>query len=272
MMINEKMRSFLKRFFDIVVGFIGLVITGPVILMAALLVFAQDRQAPFYLAERLGRVGHPFRMVKLRSMHVGADRAGIDVVGARDPRVTRLGWFLRDYKIDELPQFWNIIIGDMSLVGPRPDTPAHIAVLSPEEREVLNAKPGLTDLASIVYSRLAELFSDSDDLEADYILRMRPLKAALGIWYVRNWTPFMDILICALTPLALVHYNLAIKGVGLLLAYYGAPEPLRHAVAGVMHGEWRMKSLSEYGLTGDSDIAAQPVPETMSYRSTSMSR
>ena len=270
---NDKLRAIIKRFLDIVIGFAGLVIASPVILVAAILVFAQDGRMPFYLAERLGKAGQPFRMIKLRSMYVGADNAGVDVVGGRDLRVTPLGWVLRGYKIDELPQFWNVLIGDMSLVGPRPDTPRIVAMLSPQERQVLNIKPGLTDLSSIVYSRLAELFNDSDDLEADYVVRMRPLKSALAIWYTRNWTPVMDMIICVLTLLTFIHYNLSIKGIDWLLAHYKAPLPLRESVLGVIDGKWQMRSLSEFGLDDNPFVHTQDtILDSSAYQPSSLSQ
>jgi lipopolysaccharide/colanic/teichoic acid biosynthesis glycosyltransferase len=237
-----------KRCFDIMAAGLLLIFVLPLILLVALAVFAQDRQWPFYVATRVGLNGRPFRMYKIRSMIQGADSVECDIVGAGDRRVTPLGWRIRRYKLDELPQLCNILLGQMSMVGPRPNTPRHVEMLDEQERELLKVKPGLTDLSSVAFFQQASLFGDSHDTEADYLVRMRPLKTALGVWYTRHGNSFSDVAVLLITALSFLHYHASIKAIDWLLAAHAAPMPLRTAVQDLRLGKWHTKSLEEFGL------------------------
>ncbi len=238
-----------KRCFDALAATLLLLLTFPLILVVALAVYAQDHHWPFYVATRVGRYGRPFRMYKIRSMIQGADSVECDIVGAGDLRVTPLGWRIRRYKLDELPQLLNVIFGQMSMVGPRPNTPRHVDMLDEDERELLKVKPGLTDLSSVAFFQQASIFGDSHDTEADYLVRMRPLKTALGVWYTRHGNILSDGAVLLITALSFLHYHSSIRAIDWLLAAHAAPLPLRTAVQDLRQGKWHTKTLAEFGLS-----------------------
>lgn len=141
----------MKRLLDLIVSAGILLLVGPVLLLAMLAIFLQDGHSPLYLGERVGLAGQPFRMVKLRSMRHGADRSQVDSTAARDPRITPLGNLVRRIKLDEFMQLWNVLKGQMSLVGPRPNVPREVAIYTEAEKALLGVRPGITDMASIVF-------------------------------------------------------------------------------------------------------------------------
>src|ERR1700730_9961923 len=142
----------MKRLFDIVGASCGLLIASPVLLIVMFLIWWEDKHSPFYVAARVGKDGRPFRMVKQRSMTVNADRTGVDSTAANDRRITPVGHFVRRFKLDELTQLWNVLFGDMSLVGPRPNVKREIDLYTSVERRLLQVKPGVTDISSILFS------------------------------------------------------------------------------------------------------------------------
>ena len=142
----------MKRVFDIGFSLFGLLLMSPVLLLFMFLVWIQDYHYPFYIAPRVGRRGKIFQAVKLRSMVVGADKTGVDSTSTEDKRITWIGHIIRRYKLDEFPQLWNVLKGDMSLVGPRPNVEREVTLYTEEERHLLDVRPGITDLASIVFS------------------------------------------------------------------------------------------------------------------------
>ena len=158
----------MKRLFDMVFSLIGLMIISPVLIIFIFLIWRQDFKSPFYIALRVGRYGKSFKMVKLRSMVADADKSGINSTAAGDMRITRVGHLIRRYKLDEFSQLWNVLIGQMSLVGPRPQVKQDVDLYTKEERHLLDARPGITDLSSIV-------FSD----EGDILIRHRDWKRRL---------------------------------------------------------------------------------------------
>jgi len=175
----------LKRAFDIASASIGLVLTSPIVLLAAAFVKLDSPGPVFYLSPRVGRDGRPFEMVKLRSMQVGADTHGPPVTVSADPRVTRAGRLLRRTKIDELPQLVNVLKGDMSLVGPRPEHPEYVKLYTPEQRRVLSVRPGITGAAVIVFVDEESMLTGSDP-EASYRRDVMPKKLALDLDYVEH--------------------------------------------------------------------------------------
>lgn len=168
------------------------------------LVWLQDRATPLYIADRVGHLGVPFRMIKIRSMVFNADKNGVESTSATDNRITPLGHFIRRWKLDELSQLWNVLRGDMSLVGPRPNTINEVARYAPWERELLSVRPGITDFSSIVFSDEGEILKNSNDPNADYSQLIRPWKGKLGILYARNASISLDIKLVLITLVAVI--------------------------------------------------------------------
>lgn len=217
----------LKRIFDIIASAAGLLLTSPLLVPLLVLVWLQDYHSPFYVAFRIGRDGRVFKMVKLRSMVVGADRTGVDSTSGNDPRITRLGRFIRAYKLDELPQLWNVLKGDMSIVGPRPNVQRETDLYTQVERELLNVRPGITDIASIVFSDESEILQDSPDPDLAYNQLIRPWKSRLGLLYVRNSSLWLDLKLIFLTTIAIFSRKKALNGVQKLLDSLNADETLK---------------------------------------------
>lgn len=188
-----------KRLFDVLVSGLVLLILWPVLLVLAVLVKREDGGPVLYRATRVGKDGRPFRMNKFRTMVVNADRIGGPNTADDDPRLTRIGKTLRRYKLDELPQFWNVLTGEMSLVGPRPEVPEYVARYTEEERALLRVRPGITDWASIRFRNEGEILRGSDDPEEAYFRLIRPEKVRLGLEYVRHHNLLTDLRILLLT-------------------------------------------------------------------------
>lgn len=221
----------MKRLFDLVASFIGLLIASPILVPVMFLVWWQDRHSPFYVAPRVGRSGAPFRMVKLRSMVVNADKTGVDSTGANDRRITRVGHFIRRYKLDELTQLWNVFIGDMSLVGPRPNVKRETDLYTPVERKLLDVKPGITDFASIVFSDEGDILKEQSDPDIAYNQLIRPGKSMLGLFYIQHRSLLLDIQLCLLTAVAILSRSKALVGVQTLLRKHGANAELLEIAA-----------------------------------------
>lgn len=200
--------------------------TAPLVLLAAFAVWVQDRKSPFYLPARVGLGGAMFRLYKLRSMVVDADRTEIDTTVAGDPRVTPVGRLIRRLKLDELPQFWNVVLGDMAVVGPRPNVQRETELYTDEERRLLSVKPGITDLSSIVFSDLAEILAGAQDANIAYNQLVRPWKSRLALFYVDHASARLDVAVVWLTALSLVCRRCSLQGVANLLRRDGAPQDL----------------------------------------------
>jgi lipopolysaccharide/colanic/teichoic acid biosynthesis glycosyltransferase len=208
----------LKRLIDILLSASGLVLASPVLLPVMFLVWREDRHSPFYIAPRVGRGGRAFSMVKMRSMVINADRKGASSTSNTDRRITPVGHFIRRYKIDELTQLWNVLRGDMSLVGPRPQVQSGVDLYTPRERDLLSLQPGITDFASIVFSDEGAILSG----HPDYDELIRPGKSALGLFYVENRSSSVDLQLVALTLVTLVSRDRALAGVQKVLTGLGA--------------------------------------------------
>jgi lipopolysaccharide/colanic/teichoic acid biosynthesis glycosyltransferase len=215
-----------KRVFDIVAAASGLLLASPILLPVMFLVWLQDRHSPFYVAARMGLAEQPFRMVKLRSMIVNADKSGVDSTGAADRRITPVGHFVRRFKLDELPQLWNVLTGEMSLVGPRPNVKRETDLYTAEEKKLLTVRPGVTDFASIVFSDEGDILRDRPDPDLAYNQLIRPGKSRLGIFYVERRSLSVDLQLCALTAVAIVSRARALRGVARLLRDLGADPDL----------------------------------------------
>ena len=216
----------MKRPFDIAASAVGLALTAPVLLVAGFLVWKQDRHSPLYLAPRVGRGGRPFQMVKLRSMVVNAQSTGVDSTGASDPRITPIGHFIRRFKLDELTQLWNVLRGDMSLVGPRPNVKRETDLYTAVERRLLDVKPGITDIASIVFSDEGEILKDAADPDIAYNQLIRPGKSRLGLFYIDHRSMWLDLQLVLLTAVAVVSRRRALHALQRLLRRLDAPAEL----------------------------------------------
>lgn len=215
-----------KRLFDIVASFIGLLCAAPVLLPVMFLVWRQDGHSPFYIAPRVGRGERMFRMVKLRSMVINADKSGVDSTAGSDPRITPVGQFIRRYKLDELTQLWNVLLGDMSLVGPRPNVKRETDLYTQEEKRLLSVRPGITDIASIVFSDEGDILKDKPDPDIAYNQLIRPWKSRLGLVYVERQNLWLDIRLIFLTIVAILSRPAALRAVGKLLADMGVDAEL----------------------------------------------
>ena len=176
------------RLFDIFFSALGLIILFPFFIVFYLLIRIESKGGAFYIQERIGKNGKPFGLYKFRSMRVGSDAEGLLTVGERDNRITRIGYVLRKTKIDELPQLLNVLKGDMSLVGPRPEVRKYTDMYTEEQRKVLCVRPGITDYASIEYVTENELLSKADDPERMYIEKVMPDKIKLNMKYLEHYT------------------------------------------------------------------------------------
>lgn len=176
------------RFFDILLSSIGLILLSPLLMLVYVLVRLESRGPGFYSQKRIGKDGVPFRLYKFRSMRRGSDKGHLITVGGRDSRITKVGYYIRKYKIDELPQLWNVLIGDMSLVGPRPEVERYVRLYTPEQRIVLSVKPGITDYASIAFSNENELLGQAKDPEEMYINEIMPKKIEYNLNFINNRT------------------------------------------------------------------------------------
>ena len=183
----------MKRLFDILMSLTILVLFAPFGLLLSLCILLESKGGVFYRQERIGLNGKPFKLLKFRSMNPNAELQGKLTVGARDPRVTRVGAFIRKYKLDEFPQFINVLKGEMSVVGPRPEVAEYVLKYSEEQRKVLNYKPGITDLASITYFEENKLLAKSTDPERTYIEEIMPEKIHINLQYQETATVWTDI-------------------------------------------------------------------------------
>ena len=216
----------MKRLFDLSLAFPILLCALPLLLLAALAVWLQDFKNPLYIAPRIAKGGTLFKMYKMRSMMVGADRSGVDSTSANDKRITRIGGFVRKFKLDELTQFFNVIIGDMSLVGPRPNVQRDVDLYTGVEKKLLSVRPGITDLASIVFADEGDILQESENPDLDYNQLIRPWKSRLALWTVENSSLILDFKIIILTAIAIISRERALRGVQQILRNAGAAQEL----------------------------------------------
>jgi len=204
----------------------GLIVLSPIILPLMLLIWLQDFHNPLYLAWRTGKGSQPFRMIKLRSMIVNADRTGVDSTSSDDTRITKLGGFVRRFKLDELLQLVNVVKGEMSLVGPRPNIQRETEKYEHDEKLLLTVRPGITSIASIVYSDEGDILAGSRDPDGDYERLIKPGKNQLDIFYVRHASTWVDLQLIVFTVLAVFNRPLALRWTANLLRRYGAGQDL----------------------------------------------
>lgn len=176
------------RFFDLIFSIMGLVILSPLFIVLYLLIRIESKGGGFYSQERIGKNGKPFKLYKFRSMKIGSDKKGLITIGEKDNRITKTGFILRKYKLDELPQLWNVFIGDMSLVGPRPEVKKYTDLYTEEQKQVLHVRPGITDWASIKYVDENKILGESKTPDEAYVNLIMPNKIKLNMVYIQNQT------------------------------------------------------------------------------------
>jgi lipopolysaccharide/colanic/teichoic acid biosynthesis glycosyltransferase len=174
----------IKRLFDILASLFGIIILSPFLLIIALLVVIDSKGGAFYRQVRVGKGMRQFKLFKFRTMYSDSDKKGLLTVGMKDSRVTRIGYSLRKYKLDELPQLFNVLAGNMSIVGPRPEVPKYVSMYNDEQKKVLTVTPGITDYASIVYASENDLLARADNPEEVYINKVMPAKLKLNMKYI----------------------------------------------------------------------------------------
>lgn len=215
-----------KRLLDLLVSLFGLIVFSPILLVVMLLIWSQDRHSPFYIAPRVGKDEKLFNMVKLRSMIVNADKSGVDSTSANDTRITPVGHFIRRYKLDEVVQLWNVLVGDMSLVGPRPNVKSETDLYTSEEKKLLSVKPGITDFASIVFSDEGDILKDKTNPDLAYNQLIRPWKSRLGLEYINHGSLFLDAQLIVYTLVSIVSKSSALRWVTKQLSVIKSDEEL----------------------------------------------
>ena len=183
----------MKRLFDIIASGMGLICLSPLFAVLAIWIKCDSQGPVFYRQVRVGRGNKDFSLFKFRSMRPDSDKLGLITVGGRDPRVTRSGYYIRKYKLDEFPQLINVFLGDMSLVGPRPEVRKYVEMYTPEQMKVLSVRPGITSLASIRYRNENDILAAAEDPDKCYIEQVMPDKLAIDLEYVKQATLFNDI-------------------------------------------------------------------------------
>lgn len=223
-----------KRSFDVVVSLSAIVVSLPILLLSCFAIWVSDRRSPLYVSQRIGRYGVPFRFVKVRTMVHGADRTGVDTTARGDSRVLMVGQLLRAAKLDELPQFWHVLRGEMSIVGPRPNVPREVALYTDEERRMLAVLPGITDVASIVFSDLADVVGGAADPNLAYNQFVRPWKSRLALHCIGRRSLWGDLRVMFWTLSNAVARRWTLERVCQFLRETGAPPELVD-VAGRTH-------------------------------------
>lgn len=194
----------MKRLFDILSSAIAFILLSPLLIVLAVAIIIDSKGGVFYKQKRIGKNGKAFMLYKFRSMRTGADRKGLITVGSNDDRTTKVGRFIRKYKLDELPQLINILKNEMSVVGPRPEVEKYVQLYTAEQRKVLSVKPGLTDLASLAYINENEILGRAKDPEKTYVEQIMPAKLRLNLEYIEERSFWFDLQIIAKTLMRIV--------------------------------------------------------------------
>jgi len=233
----------LNRVADLLLSAMGLLLCFPLLLCAALFIWVEDRKNPFYFAPRIGKSGIPFRMIKLRTMVVGADKLGAASTAGDDQRITRVGGIIRKFKLDELTQLWNVLVGEMSLVGPRPNVPCAVEDYTENEKSLLLLRPGITDFSSIVFSDEGEILRGYADPDAAYEALIRPWKSKLGLVYVKNHSVYLYLQLILMTLLSIPCHECALQRVVRILSRLGVEDEVLRVAS-------RKKPLAQFVSVG----------------------
>jgi len=194
----------MKRIFDIIFSMGGIIILSPFFILFWVLIKLESKGNPVFVQKRVGKNNEDFNLFKFRTMFPDSEKKGSITIGGRDPRITKVGYYLRKFKIDELPQLFNVFIGDMSFVGPRPEVRKYVAMYSNQQLEVLSVKPGITDYASIKYFNENEILGRSKNPDEDYIQIIMPEKLKLNLDYIQDRNFLKDIQIIFMTLLRII--------------------------------------------------------------------
>lgn len=194
----------MMRFFDIIFSLVGIFFLLPLFVLIYFIVIIESKGGAFYCQDRVGRNGINFKLYKFRTMRVGSDEKGLITIGGRDTRITKMGYFLRRFKIDELPQLFNVFVGQMSLVGPRPEVRKYVALYTPDQLRVLTVRPGITDYASIEFANENEILGNAIDPEKLYVEEIIPRKISLNMKFIENNSVTEYFKIIALTVFKIV--------------------------------------------------------------------
>ena len=214
------------RIFDLFFSLSGLLFSSPIIFISLFLVWNEDKNNPFYFAKRVGKNGKTFKMIKIRTMIINADKSEVDSTSLNDKRITNIGKLIRSLKIDEIPQLINILMGQMTVVGPRPNDIRDTAIYTKVERQLLKVKPGLTDFASIVFSDESEILAFENDPDLAYNQLIRPTKSSLALFYIEKKGFIVDIIIIVITFINLISRKTALRLLSQLLKILKAPKKL----------------------------------------------
>lgn len=216
----------MKRLLDLIFSFMALTAVAPVMLIVMFFVWINDFGSPFYIANRAGKDGKTFKMYKLRSMIVNADQSGVDSTSNNDMRITRTGMFIRKFKMDELSQLINVLLGDMSLVGPRPNVKRETDLYTDLEQNLLKVRPGITDISSIIFSDEGDILSGAEDPDLLYNQIIRPYKSYFGLIYIDKQSLSLDIYLIILTVLAIISKPTALKILSKKLMFWNIEEAM----------------------------------------------
>ena len=236
-----------KRIFDFVFSLSALVLLLPLFLNIILIIFFQDFSNPLYISKRVGKGGDEFSFYKFRSMRINSDSSGVDSTSTNDSRITPIGNFIRRYKIDELSQLLNVLIGNMSLVGPRPNVKRDTDIYTVQEKKLLSVKPGITDFSSIVFSDEGDILEGHSDPDLAYNQLIRPWKSRLGLLYIDNRSFLIELKLIYITVISLFSRKSALLSLCGLLRLIGAAEPVIEIAS-------RKKDFVPYPPPGSEDI------------------
>ena len=209
----------IKRLTDILLSISLLIFISPILFIFSFLIWLDDKSNPIYVAKRIGKDGKEFNFYKLRSMIINADASGVDSTSVSDIRITSIGKLIRKFKIDELPQLWHVVIGNMSLVGPRPNVWNDVKIYTEEEKKLLSVKPGITDFSSIIFSDEGEILSKFEDPDLKYNQLIRPWKSRLGLFYIKKRSFILDTLLISVTLIAIFKKEIANNCIVKILEY-----------------------------------------------------
>jgi len=237
----------MKRIFDFFIALIGLLLLSPILLFFILTIWLQDRHSPFYIAPRVGINGKMFNMIKLRTMIVNADKSGVDSTSSDDKRITRVGHIIRKFKFDELLQLLNVLVGQMSLVGPRPQVKTDVDLYTDQEKQLLSVLPGITDFSSIVFADEGKILEGSINPDLDYNQLIRPWKSRFSLIYVEKRNFWIDIKLIFITLLNIFSREKALQKVHSIIKDIGISDELIRMVL-------RKEVLVPYPPPGSKDI------------------
>lgn len=203
----------IKRIFDILFSLSGLLFFSPILIFFLISVWRFDKKSPLYISPRIGKNSKIFNLIKIRTMTVDADKKGINSTSDNDSRIIPIGQKIRKYKIDELTQLFNVLIGNMSLVGPRPNVNSEVDLYTEIEKELLSVKPGITDFSSIVFSDEGKILENKENPDLSYNQLIRPWKSRLGLIYIKHKSILLDLQLMIFTVVALISKPMALKWV-----------------------------------------------------------